>query len=186
MVSEYLKHTRTLEELDTFFEKARKTSVESAEIVFSQDVAAALGAVADIHEVADARIMADTRVASAKLASSAEVYSTALLATAVTLRLAIQKHELSSPDNSEIDNSIVTEQARGAEEEMKSSARLAIEKIESEARVAISKISENTQESIADIKKIAQDIHVQIDGNAAIARTKLWNEKNVTDCGRSY
>ena len=75
MVSEYLKHTRTLEELDTFFEKARKTSVESAEIVFSQDVAAALGAVADIHEVVNARIMADTRVASAKLASSAEVYS---------------------------------------------------------------------------------------------------------------
>lgn len=121
--------------------------------------------------------MADVQIASARLVSSAEVHSTGLLASAETLRLTIQRHELSSPENEEIDSSIISELARNSELEIKTSAKLAIETIEAEAEAAVEKISTDAKKSIDEIKKIAADLNTQINENAQIAAAKLSEQK---------
>ncbi len=173
MTSDYLDQTRSLDELDAFFEKDRQAAVELAEVVFSQEVAAAIRTIADINEVANARILADTQVSSAKIASSAEVHATALLAAAELLRLKIQNRKMSEPTRGEIDSSVVSEFTRVAEGEIKGTSRSAVEQINAEARLAIAKISENAKEAISQINNIATKISNQVHENARIAKGKL-------------
>ncbi|NQV99930.1 MAG: hypothetical protein HQ483_09565 [Rhodospirillales bacterium] len=173
MVSEYLNHTRSILELDRLFEKDRKAAGAIAEIVFSQDISAAILTVSDITEVTNSRILADTQVASAKIAASAEVHATALLASAQTMRLKIQNQEWSDPTRREIDSSIVTELARRTEMEIKSSSRTAIDQINAGARAAIVQITENAKKSVEDIESITGVISDEIKENARIALAKL-------------
>lgn len=178
MVSGYLNRTRSLEELDALFEKDRQAAVKLAEIVFSQEVAVAVRAVADINEISNARIQADAQIASAKLASSAEVHATTLLAAAETLRLSIQRHELTDKKSDEIDSSIVSELAAKTGEQIQNTSRSAIEQIKAEAQAAVAQISENSKRSIAEIRAICENIKSQIDDNARLAEAKLRESKN--------
>lgn len=169
--------TRTLEELDAIFEGERRAALVAADLVFTQEVAAAIQTVSDINEISNARIMANCQVASAKIGSSAEVQATTLLAAAEALRLKILRSDLTQIAKSETDESVVSELARTAEMGINSTAQAAIKSIQEEAQNAIGLISDNAKTAIFEIKTVGEAIANQIDENAKIAKAKCDEAK---------
>lgn len=177
MTSDYLNRTRSIEELDAYFEKERYRAAEVADLSFRKEVATAIRTVSDINEVANARIYSNMEVASAKISSSAEVHSTSLLATAELFRHRLQNSGNFVPTNSENRNSMIAEVARTATKEIKSTAAAAIETIKSEAKDAVAQIASNANLAIAEINSISNKVISNIEDNAKLGREKLEKQK---------
>ncbi len=64
MVSEYLKQTRSIEELEALFEKDRHAAAKVATVVLNHEVTVGITNIGEIHQIANARIFADSQAAS--------------------------------------------------------------------------------------------------------------------------
>src|SRR5579863_9674423 len=82
MTSDYLKRTRSLEEIYALIDKNRVDAAKAAQTKFHNDMETAISAIASIGAIASARVQADSRVASAKVLINAELAATRLLAEA--------------------------------------------------------------------------------------------------------
>ena len=82
MVSDYLRHSRDLDEVYALIDKNRADAALAAQAKFHNDMEAAIAAIASIGAIAGARVQADSRVASAKVLINAELAATRLLAEA--------------------------------------------------------------------------------------------------------
>lgn len=82
MVSDYLKHSRSLDEVYALIDKNRAEAARTVQAKFHNDMEAAIATIASIGAIAGARVQADSKVASAKVMINAELTATRLLAEA--------------------------------------------------------------------------------------------------------
>lgn len=79
MVSDYLKHTRSIEELDELFSRNKELAALAAGEFFKHEISIAISNIEEIQKVAQARVLADSQVASATVMSAAEVKAAQIL-----------------------------------------------------------------------------------------------------------
>jgi len=168
MVSDYLKHTHSLEELDDLFERDRLAAAKVAAAVLKHEVQVAVTNISEINQVANARIVANSQVASAKMMTNAEVVATQLTAKAELAILEIRQHTTTDGAAEEAQSGMISEISRIATDDISDSAKKSIKDIQDEDAQAI----EASEERILGAK------------NAALGRinevVEAWNRAHGT------
>jgi uncharacterized protein YoxC len=189
MVSEYLNHTRSLEELDQLFADNRLAAAQTVQSNFQIEVSKAIVNIGEINQVASARIMADSQVASAKIMADAEVVATSLLAKAEVAAFRSQgtfvaesapvpesaRIERPEPSSDTQIKTIVTT----ANHEIQSFSTDAIEKIRTEAAEAIDRIKTHANGAIQDIRTLVADVADKTEADVKTAQSILAEQKDM-------
>lgn len=183
MVSEYLKHVRSLEELDKFFAESRLAAAKAAESNFKFEVSRAIVSIGEINQVASARITADSQVASAKIMADAEVISTSLLAKAEIAVFRTQNPITPENIGDGVDPESVDSQiqaiANEANQEIRESSSNAIERIRKEASEAIDRIKTHATGAIEEIRTLVSDVADKTKADAEKAGALLAEQKEM-------
>jgi hypothetical protein len=180
MVSDYLNHSRSIEELDELFKQDRITAALVAEAAFKNTVIVGKAGVSEAQQVASARILADTQVATAKITVDAYVTSKLLATSADATMLDIQeklKSENAKNTDHEKLHDMVAAVGDRKSTEISEYAALSIKRIESEAQGAVERIRSLGAEAIHSLDSIAASIQKQILVNSENAKLKLDEEK---------
>ena len=179
MVSDYLKNTRSLEELDRLFELDRIAVAEVAQAAFKHSVAIGKAGIGETQQVASARIFADVQVATTKITVDTEVTVKLLAMRADAVMLDIQ-NQISGQQTLEPDvlTDMITEVGRVGSETISAQAADTVARIEQEAQNAIERIKALGAEAIKSIDDMSEDISKQIAQNAADAESKLERTKS--------
>ncbi len=177
MVSNYLKQSRSIEELYALIEADRVAAAEIAATVFDNEVAMAITNIGEINQVANARILADSQVASARMMTDAEVTAVALTAKAEAAIVEIKSRLQQDSRRSEITHSMIAEISRIAVGEISDSAQDSVKGIQLDAKYAIKCLQDNAAKAIEDIKATADDIAVRIAESTKRANTILTKQK---------
>lgn len=179
VVSDYLKNTRSLEELDRLFELDRIAVAEVAQASFKHSVAIGKAGIGETQQVASARIFADVQVATTKITVDTDVTVKLLAMRADAVMLDIQNrisgHPSMEPD---VLTDMITEVGRVGSVTISEQATVSIARIEQEAQNAIERIKALGAEAIKSIDEMSEDISKQIAQNAADAETKLEKTKS--------
>ncbi len=173
MVSEYLKETRSLGELDVLFEQDRVTAAKIAATSFKHEISVAITNISEINQIANARIMADCQVASAKMMTSAEITVANLISQAEMAVLEIRKRLVDDSSDSEIPHDMIVETSRIATESITDTARSSVQNIQDNARDAINQLKSHAAKAIAEIQGFSENIATRIAGDAEAVRAKL-------------
>lgn len=178
MVSEYLNHTRSLEELDALFERDRKLAAVAVSKLFQHEISVAVSNISEIHRVAQARVLADSQVASAAIMSAAEVKAAHLLADAQKAKLKSLMRDYDtghldkdSPDEIDFIRTKVTTN-------LSKTASDAIAEIESAAEESIKSLKETASDAINQIEALAKDVENAVKNNARLANEKIEMAKS--------
>lgn len=183
MVSEYLKHVRSLEELDQLFADNRIAAAKAAESNFKFEVSRAIVSIGEINQVASARITADSQVASAKIMADAEVISTSLLAKAEVAVFRTQ-HPI-TPENigdgayPQSANRHIETIVNEANQEIREFSSNAIEQIRKESSDAIDRIKTHATGAIEDIKTLVNEVAEKTKADAEKAALLLAEQKEM-------
>lgn len=175
MVSDYLKQTRPLSELQGIIDSDRMAAAALAEATFRHDVNAAITSITEINAVATARVSADTQVASAKMQIDAEVVATRLMADA---QIAISEYKRyvenqTSAVPAEVVSGMIQQIGEKHTTQLSLQAKTSIEAIQRDAQDAIAKLKEIAGTAISDIHSIAASINADVDSAATTAAEKL-------------
>lgn len=183
MVSEYLKHVRSLEELDKLFAENRIAAAKAAESNFKFEVSRAIVSIGEINQVASARITADSQVASAKIMADAEVISTSLLAKAeiavFRTQSPITPENIGDGTDPQKVNSQIEAIATEANQEIREFSSNAIEQIRKEAADAIDRIKTHATGAIEDIRTLVSDVSEKTKADAEKAAELLAGQKEM-------
>lgn len=175
MVSEYLKQTRSISELQSIIDSDRKTAAALAEATFRHDVNAAITSITEINAVATARVSADTQVASAKMLIDAEVVATRLMADAQIAIAEYKKYveNQSSAVPAEVVSGMIKQIGEKHTAQLSQQAKTSIEVIQRDAQEAIAKLKDIAATAIRDIHGISASITADVDSAATTAAEKL-------------
>lgn len=180
MTSKYLKHTRSISELDELFAKDKKLAAIAAATFFQREITIALSNINEIQQIAQARILADCQVVSATLMTDAEVKSAQLLAEAQKAKLkAVMRGHDDSYTNKDTPEEIqfILSATSGA---LSRTAKEAIEKIERSAQEAVEQLKKTAEEAIESIAELSEDVQAFVAENKALALKKLEHQKEQT------
>lgn len=183
MVSEYLKHVRSLEELDKLFAENRLAAAKAAESNFKFEVSRAIISVGEINQVASARITADSQVVSAKIMADAEVISTSLIAKAEVAIFQTQSpitpENISDGADPQSANIQMESVIKNADQEIRDFSNEAIEQIRKEAVDAIERIKANAAAPIEEIRALVADVADRTKTDAEKAAKILAEQKEM-------
>jgi hypothetical protein len=171
MTSDYLKGSRSLEEVYALIDKNRVAAARAAEAKFHNDMEAAIATIASIGSIASARVLADSRVASAKVLINAELAASRLLAEAEMQASKCVNEILTKPK--EVVEAALKEIGRNTTLRLIDSAKESVEKIQRDAEDAIKLLQETSAIAIREIQTLASDVTVQTKRDAELAAQKL-------------
>jgi hypothetical protein len=171
MTSDYLKRTRSLEEVYALIDKNRVEAAKAAQAKFHDDMEAAIATIASISSIAAARVQADSRVASAKVLIDAEVAATRLLAEAELQATKSANEILTKPR--EVVEAALLEIGRHTTLRLVAAARESVEKIQQDAEAAIKLLRETGTIAIGEIQQLSANVSEQIKRDAELAAQKL-------------
>lgn len=171
MVSDYLKHSRNLEEVYALIDKNRAEAARTARVKFHNDMEAAIATIASIGAIAGARVQADSRVASAKVLINAELAATRLLAEAEVQASRCAGEAATRPK--EIVEAALLEIGRHTSLSLIATARELVEKIQQDAEAAIAVLRETGAIAIHEIQTLGENVTQQTKHAAELAAEKL-------------
>lgn len=177
MVSEYLEHNRTIEELDALFEQDRIAAAKIAVVALNHEVTTAVTNISEIHQVANARIFADGQIASAKLMTDAEITATHLIAKAELAVIDVRMRDQNSTKLSDLHVAMISEIGRTTAEGISQNAQESIQAIQNDAAEAIALLKQNASNAISMIQNLSTEISQRIDLSAKRAQEKLEQSK---------
>lgn len=175
MVSEYLKHVRSLEELYDIFDRDRVAAARIAEAVFNTEVGTAIASISEVSQVVGAKVLAGSQVAAAKMLIDAEVAATRLLADAemTATELARRVRAAEAQEFVEVVHDMILEIGRMSAEKLSESAKDAIAAIERDASEAIARLKDSGVEAIKAIQSLADGISRKTAADAEEAAARL-------------
>lgn len=171
MTSEYLKQSRSLEEIYALIDKNRVVAAKAAQAKFHNDIETAMAAIASIGAIAAARVHADSRVASAKVLINAELAATRLLAQAEVQASQCANELLTKPR--EVVEAALLEIGKQTSLSLIGSAKASVEAIQKDAEVAMKVLRETGAIAIREIQTLAANVSEQTRHAAELAAEKL-------------
>ena len=171
MTSDYLKRTRSLEEVYALIDNNRVEAAKAAQAKFHDDMEAAIATIASISSIAAARVQADSRVASAKVLINAELAVTRLLAEAEMQASKFANEALTKPR--EVVEAALLEIGKHTTARLIASARESVEQIQHDTDAAIRTLRETGAIAIREIQTLATNVTEQTRHDAELAAAKL-------------
>jgi len=178
MVSEYLKTSYSIKELDALFERDRLSAAKIAKTLFDHEVSTAISNIGKINQIANARILAESQISSAKLMTDAEVTATLLLSKAEIAVLEIQHQSIGVSPDSKAHRDNVGKINRSAAAVISTITEGSVQKIHREAEDAIAQLKGHAKKSIEEIQALADEISVKVKEAAQVAKAKLSEAKS--------
>ncbi|MBC8269671.1 MAG: hypothetical protein H8E36_13065 [Rhodospirillaceae bacterium] len=179
MVSEYLKHSRSLEELDALIEHDRRAAALIARALLDKDVIQFLAHIDKVSEISLARIVSESEISVVRIMANAEIAAARLAAQTDQIQLEIDKLNSSQPNEEalEIAVAMIAESSRRHSQDVAEEAKQAIDQIEKDSAEAIDRLNKFTKESIAEIQKLKEQSTKNVDAMAVDASIKLKKSK---------
>ena len=171
VTSDYLKRTRSLDEVYAHIDKNRVEAAKIAQARFHNDMEAAIATIASIGSIASARVQADSRVASANVLIDAELAASRLLAEAEIQASNCAKDLLTKPE--EVVAAALLEIGKHATQHLVISARESVEKIQRDAETAIKVLRETSAIAMREVQALADSVTEQTRRDAELAAAKL-------------
>ena len=171
MTSDYLKHSRSLEEVYALIDKNRAEAAKAAQAKFHSDMETAIAAIATIGSIACARVQADSQVASAKVLINAELAATRLLAEAEMEASKCAGEVLTNPK--EVVEAALLEIGRNTSLRLAQTAQMSVEKIRQDADAAINVLKETGAIAIREVQTLAAKVTAQTTRDAEQAAERL-------------
>ncbi len=171
MTSDYLKHSRSLEEVYALIDKNRGDAAKAAQAKFHNDIEAAIATIVSIGSIAAARVQADSRVASAKVLIDAELAATRLLAAAEMEVSKCASEIMTKPR--EVVEATLAEIGRNTSLQLIGTAKASVEKIHQDAEAAIKVLRETGAIAIGEVQAMAINVAEQTRRDADLAVEKL-------------
>ena len=178
MVSDYLKHSRDLDEVYALIDKNRADAARAAQAKFHNDMEAAIATIASIGAIAGARVQADSRVASAKVLINAELAATRLLAEAEIQASRCAEQAATKPR--EVVEAALLEIGRHTSVSLIASAKDSVERIQQDADAAIKLLRETGAIAIREIQTLGQNVIEHTRHTAEMAAEKLKEYRKQT------
>lgn len=175
MVSEYLKQSCSLDDLDKLIEHDREIAAKIAKTVFNREVTTAITNIGEISQIANARIQADCQVSAAKMMTDAEVTATVLMSKAELAALEIQQQTVNDPLD-DVREAMIKEISLRACEAISENAQKSVEDIQREADDAIGRLKDNAIKAIEEIQSLADTIAAKVQENAKLVEDNLRND----------
>jgi hypothetical protein len=180
MVSDYLKHARSLEELDALIEKDR---VAAALIIKTQFIEKVIHCIAHIDkacEISLARIVSESEIAAARITANSEIATARLGARFKIILSEIEKLNLTgiSQRELEVTMAMLSESSRQYAVDLAAEAKQGIQQLEEDTADAISRIKKHAEDSIAEIEAVKAEVLKQNNEAAAAAHQKLQASKS--------
>lgn len=171
MTSDYLKRSRSLDEIYASIERNRVEAAKVVQAKFHDDMEAAIAAIASIGSIAGARVLADSRVASANVLIEAELAATRLLAEA-EMQVSKYAHEALTKPKDFVEAAL-QEIGRNTSVRLITSAKDAVEKIQHDAETAVNLLRETGAIAIREVQALAAQVAAQTTRDAELAAEKL-------------
>jgi len=171
MTSDYLKQSRSLDEIYALIDKNRVEAARAAQAKFHNDMEAAIATIAGISTIACARVQADSRVASAKVMINAELVATRLLAEAEAEASKCAEQMLIK--SSEAVEAALREIGRHTSLRLAEAAKLSVQQIQQDAEAAIKLLRETGAIAIREVQTLASSVAEQTRRDAELAAEKL-------------
>jgi len=171
VTSDYLKHTRSLDEVYALIDTNRAEAARAAQAKFHHDMEAAIATISSIGSIASARVLADSRVASANVLIDAELAASRLLAEAEIQAAKIAKEALTKPRD--VVEAAILEIGRHTTERLVVTARESVEKIQQDAEAAIKVLRETGAIAIREVQALAASVTEQTKQDAKLAAARL-------------
>jgi len=171
MTSDYLKRSRSLDEVYALIDKNRIDAAKVAQAKFHDDMEAAIAAIASISSIAGARVQADSRVASAKVLIDAELAAGRLLKEAELQASKCATEILTKPR--EVVEAALLEIGKHTTLRLISAAKEAVENIQQDAEAAIKLLRETGAIAIREIQTLSANVTEQRKRDAELAARKL-------------
>jgi hypothetical protein len=178
MVSDYLRHSRDLDEVYALIDKNRADAARAAQAKFHNDMEAAIATIASIGAIAGARVQADSRVASAKVLINAELAATRLLAEAEIQASRCASQAATNPQ--EVVEAALLEIGRHTSVSLIASAKDAVERIQQDADAAIKLLRETGAIAIREIQTLGESVMEHTRHAADMAAEKLKEYRKQT------
>jgi len=181
MVSDYLKQTRSLEELYALFEHEREAIAQSARSSLSIEIAKAKQRILDIDGLADSRICSDVSSATNKITSQSDAHL-ALVTNAVNnFHSFVQSSGIHERGSSNED--LLSSFARKTQAYIEETSADALAQINEEAHAAINKIDLMAEQSTSEIKSFQKTIEIFRDETAYATAAKIDAEEKAAADG---
>ena len=171
MTSDYLKRTRSLDEVYALIDTNRAEAARAAQAKFHNDMEAAIATISSIGSIASARVLADSRVASANVLIDAELAASRLLAEAEIQAAKIAKEVLTKPRD--VVEAAILEIGRHTTERLVVTARESVEKIQQDAEAAIKVLRETGAIAIREVQALADSVTEQTKQDTKLAAARL-------------
>jgi hypothetical protein len=171
MTSDYLKRTRSLDEIYALIDTNRVDAANAAQAKFHNDMEAAIAAIASIGAIAGARVQADSRVASARVLINAELAATRLLAEAEVQASKCANEALTKPR--EVVQAALLEIGKNTTMQLILTATESVGKIQRDAELAIKVLRETGAIAIQEVQALAANVTEQTMRAAELAAEKL-------------
>jgi hypothetical protein len=171
MVSDYLKHSRSLDEVYALIDKNRVDAAGAVRAKFHNDMEAAITTIASIGAIASARVQADSRVASAKVLINAELAATRLLAEA-ELQASRCAQEAAAKPRAVVEAAML-EIGRHTSLGLIAAAKDSVERIQQDAEAAIKVLRETGAIAIREIQALGTNVAEHTRHAAELAAERL-------------
>jgi hypothetical protein len=171
MTSDYLKRTRSLDEVYALIDKNRFEAAKVARAKFHNEMEAAIATIASIGSIASARVLADSRVASANVLIDAELVASRLLAEAEMQASRCAKEVLTKPK--EVVEASLLEIGKQMTLQLVVTAKGAVDKIQQDADSAIKVLRETGAIAIREVQALATSVTDQTKRDAELAAARL-------------
>ncbi len=171
MTSDYLKHSRSLDEVYDLIDKNRAEAAKVAQAKFHNEMEGAIATIASIGSIACARIQADSRVGSAKVLIEAEVAASRLLAEA-ELEASKWAAQIQTKPREVVDAALM-EVGRNASLQLAETAKASVASIHQNAELAIKVLRETGAIAILEVQTLAAKVGEQTKRDAELAAEKL-------------
>jgi len=171
LTSDYLKHSRSLDEVYALIDENRGAAAKAAQARFHGAVETAMAAIISIGSIASARVQADSRVASANVLIKAELAATRLLGEA-ELQASQCIHEILTKPRDVIETALL-EMGKQTSLQLVATAKESVEKIHRDAEAAIKVLRETGTIAIREVQALAAKVAEQTRHDAELAAEKL-------------
>lgn len=171
MTSDYLKRTRSLDEVYRLIDQDRIEAAKAAQSRFHHDMETAIAAITSIGSIAGARVLADSRVASASVLIDAELAASRLLAEAELQAAKCAKEALTKPR--QVVESAIQLIGKTTSQLLVETAKDSVDKIQQDAEAAIKILRETGAIAIREVQALADSVTRQTKQDAELAAARL-------------